>query len=105
MYRLSPSLLLIGVLTSVSCTTDKSVDDGQIDDTNSTGTPSETDLDGDGLSNEEDIDAEIDEGCVEDLKKLGKRTASAASALEESELAWALRPDTAPEGEQKKRRR
>ena len=36
--------------------------------------------------NEEDIDAEIDEGCVEDLKKKKcvKRT---ASELEESELA------------------
>ena len=57
--------------------------------------------------NEEEIDAEIDEGCVEDLKKKkrAKRTASAASALEESELAWALRPDTTPEGEKKKKRR
>ena len=46
--------------------------------------------------NEEDIDAEIDEGCVEDLKKKKcvKRT---ASELEESELAT-------PEGGKKKRR-
>ena len=45
---------------------------------------------------EEDIDAEIDEGCVEDLKKKKcvKRT---ASELEESELAT-------PEGGKKKRR-
>ena len=62
--------------------------------------------------NDEDIDAEIDEGFVEDLKKLAKRTASqldldlrfekkcakrAASDLEESELAT-------PEGGKKKRR-
>ena len=71
--------------------------------------------------NEEEIDAEIDEGCVEDLKKLGKRTASepdldlrfekkhakrtasAASALEESELAWPLILDPTPEGEKKKK--
>ena len=46
--------------------------------------------------NEEEIDAEIDEGCVEDLKKkkCAKRT---ASELEESELAT-------PEGGKKKRR-
>ena len=46
--------------------------------------------------NEEEIDAEIDEGCVEDLKKKKcvKRT---ASELEESELAT-------PEGWKKKRR-
>ena len=46
--------------------------------------------------NEEEIDAEIDEGCVEDLKKKKcvKRT---ASELEESELAT-------PEGGKKKRR-
>ena len=46
--------------------------------------------------NEEDINAEIDEGCVEDLKKKKcvKRT---ASELEESELAT-------PEGGKKKRR-
>ena len=53
--------------------------------------------------NEEEIDAEIDEGCVEDLKKkkCAKRT---ASALEESAYAWALRPDTIPEVEKKKKR-
>ena len=53
--------------------------------------------------NEEEIDAEIDEGCVEDLKKkkCAKRT---ASALEESELAWPLIPDPTPEGGKKKRR-
>ena len=46
--------------------------------------------------NEEDMNAEIDEGCVEDLKKKKcvKRT---ASELEESELAT-------PEGGKKKRR-
>ena len=46
--------------------------------------------------NEEEIDAEIDEGCVEDLtkKKCAKRT---ASELEESDLAT-------PEGGKKKRR-
>ena len=46
--------------------------------------------------NEEEIDAEIDEGCVEDLKKkkCAKRT---ASELEESELAT-------PEGGENKRR-
>ena len=46
--------------------------------------------------NEEEIDAEIDEGCVEDLKKkkCAKRT---ASELKESEVAT-------PEGGKKKRR-
>ena len=47
------------------------------------------------LCNEEEIDAEIDEGCVEDLKKnCAKRT---ASELKESEVAT-------PEGGKKKRR-
>ena len=70
--------------------------------------------------NEEDIDAEIDKGFIEDLKKLGKRTASeldldlrfekrrakrTASALERSQLAWALRPDATPKAEKKKKRR
>ena len=46
--------------------------------------------------NAEDVDAEVDEGCVDDLKKKKcvKRT---ASELEESELAT-------PEGGKKKRR-
>ena len=54
--------------------------------------------------NEEEIDAELDEDCVEDLKKktCAKR---AASALEESELAWPLTPDPTPEGGKGKRRR
>ena len=46
--------------------------------------------------NEEEIDAEIDAGCVEDLKKR-KCAKLTASALEESELAT-------PEGGKKKRR-
>ena len=46
--------------------------------------------------NEEEIDAEIDEGCVEDLKKK-KFVKRRASELEESELAT-------PEGGKKNRR-
>ena len=51
--------------------------------------------------NEEESDAEIDEGCVEDLKKkkCAKRT---ASALEEAEVAWPLIPDpTRPQNQKK----
>ena len=53
--------------------------------------------------NEEEIDAEIDEGCVDarKKKKCPKRT---ASALEESELACPPIPDHTPDGGKTKRR-
>ena len=52
------NLLLCTFLLPIACTGEDKNEEGQIEDT--TGTPSETDLDGDGISNEDDLDADGD---------------------------------------------
>ena len=55
--------LLLGLQFSVACNGDKTVEEEQIEDTASasdTTPPSETDIDGDGIANEDDIDSDGD---------------------------------------------
>ena len=63
MSNFLPSLLCTSLLFSVACTSDKSVEEEQIDtagETTNVGIPSDSDLDGDGIANEDDNDADGD---------------------------------------------
>ena len=63
MSKISNSFFYASLLLSISCSSDKTTEEGQVDtggETTNTIVPSDSDLDGDGIANEDDNDADGD---------------------------------------------